>query len=357
MVAAQSLGGLRRTTRSGAAGIGAPLAVVLLAAVGILTWITVGRALDPVREMTASAADWSEHDLAQRFGARRVPMSSASSHRTSTRCWTAWPRACATSSDCRPSSRTSSVRRWRGSWPRSSSAAAQALGPPRIAATAYAVVSRSRRADERHPRDPDGRGPRRGAARLGRSEVGDVVLEHVAEGWAPALAERDVELEVRRSAAPMMAGVDARSSSGSCAPHRQRRAATRGRASCSSADARDGAIVLSVADHGPGVAAEQPRLRLRARVAWRAVNGHGGAGARPAAGAPPRPGRRRRRDADRARSGVGRGVPGAPPREASAGCPCARSSSARAAARRRGRAGRCRRGCGAAGGPVQVEIA
>ena len=39
----------------------------------MLTWITVGRALAPVREMTASAADWSEHDLAQRFGATPRP--------------------------------------------------------------------------------------------------------------------------------------------------------------------------------------------------------------------------------------------------------------------------------------------
>ena len=43
---------------------------------------------------------------------------------------------------------------------------------------------------------------------VGRSEVGRV-LDGVAEGWAPALAERDLELEVRHPPAPMMAGVDA----------------------------------------------------------------------------------------------------------------------------------------------------
>jgi len=71
-VAAQSLAAYDRTTDVALLGSLA-LAAVLLAAVAVLTWITVGRALDPVREMTASAADWSEHDLAQRFGATPRP--------------------------------------------------------------------------------------------------------------------------------------------------------------------------------------------------------------------------------------------------------------------------------------------
>src|SRR3954453_5465766 len=68
VVAAQSLTAYDRTTDLALLG-SVLLGLVLLAAVGALTWITVGRALDPVREMTASAADWSEGDLAQRFGA------------------------------------------------------------------------------------------------------------------------------------------------------------------------------------------------------------------------------------------------------------------------------------------------
>ena len=72
MVAAQSLAAYDRTTDLALLG-SVVLGLVLLAAVGVLTWITVGRALDPVREMTASAADWSEHDPAQRFGATPRP--------------------------------------------------------------------------------------------------------------------------------------------------------------------------------------------------------------------------------------------------------------------------------------------
>src|SRR3954463_7556416 len=72
VVAAQSLTAYDRTTDLALLG-SVVLGLVLLAAVGALTWITVGRALDPVREMTASAADWSERDLAQRFGATPRP--------------------------------------------------------------------------------------------------------------------------------------------------------------------------------------------------------------------------------------------------------------------------------------------
>jgi signal transduction histidine kinase len=45
------------------------LAGLLLAAVSGLTWLVVGRALSPVREMTRSAATWSAHGDARRFGA------------------------------------------------------------------------------------------------------------------------------------------------------------------------------------------------------------------------------------------------------------------------------------------------
>ncbi len=72
VVAAQSLAAYDRTTDLALLG-SAVLGLVLLGAVGVLTWITVGRALDPVREMTVSAADWSEHDPGRRFGATPRP--------------------------------------------------------------------------------------------------------------------------------------------------------------------------------------------------------------------------------------------------------------------------------------------
>ena len=136
-------GGLRPHDRPGAARHRCVLAVVLLAAVGVLTWITVGRALDPVREMTALGGRLERARSRPSASApRRVPTSSASWRAPSTRCWTAWPRACATSSACRPSSRTSCARRWRGSWPRSSCCSG-ASARPRIAATPTPSCRRS----------------------------------------------------------------------------------------------------------------------------------------------------------------------------------------------------------------------
>ena len=44
------------------------LSVVTLLALGVLAHVLVGRALRPVAQMTAQAAEWSEHDLDRRFG-------------------------------------------------------------------------------------------------------------------------------------------------------------------------------------------------------------------------------------------------------------------------------------------------
>jgi signal transduction histidine kinase len=72
VVAGLSLAGYDRTTDLALSG-SLLLAVVLLAAVAALTWIVVGRALSPVRDMTRSAASWSERGGAQRFGVTPRP--------------------------------------------------------------------------------------------------------------------------------------------------------------------------------------------------------------------------------------------------------------------------------------------
>lgn len=49
------------------------LALLTLAAMVAVTWAAVGRALDPVAEMTSQADRWGERDLDQRFGAAERP--------------------------------------------------------------------------------------------------------------------------------------------------------------------------------------------------------------------------------------------------------------------------------------------
>jgi two-component system heavy metal sensor histidine kinase CusS len=69
VVAGLSLAPYERTTNLALVGSLA-LALVLLGAVGAVTWVTIGRALAPVAEMTRSADEWSAHDLDRRFGSQ-----------------------------------------------------------------------------------------------------------------------------------------------------------------------------------------------------------------------------------------------------------------------------------------------
>ncbi len=71
-VAGLSLAAYDRTTDLALIGSLA-LAAVMLVAVATLTWVVVGRALSPVREMTRSAASWSELGGAERFGVTPRP--------------------------------------------------------------------------------------------------------------------------------------------------------------------------------------------------------------------------------------------------------------------------------------------
>lgn len=48
-------------------------AALVLLVVGLLMWVTIRRALQPVAEMTAQAAEWSERDLDHRFGDAQRP--------------------------------------------------------------------------------------------------------------------------------------------------------------------------------------------------------------------------------------------------------------------------------------------
>jgi signal transduction histidine kinase len=44
------------------------LGAIVLLALFVVSWLAIGRALQPVTEMTRSAAEWGDHDLGRRFG-------------------------------------------------------------------------------------------------------------------------------------------------------------------------------------------------------------------------------------------------------------------------------------------------
>jgi signal transduction histidine kinase len=72
VVAGQSLAAYDRTTDLALIGSLA-LGAVLLAAVLLLTSLMIGRALARVRDLTSSAAEWTEHDDPRRFGSAPRP--------------------------------------------------------------------------------------------------------------------------------------------------------------------------------------------------------------------------------------------------------------------------------------------
>lgn len=72
VVAATSLAAYDRTTRL-ALVASVLFALAMLLAVAGVSWLIVGAALSPVREMTEQAAEWSDRDLDRRFGAGDRP--------------------------------------------------------------------------------------------------------------------------------------------------------------------------------------------------------------------------------------------------------------------------------------------
>jgi signal transduction histidine kinase len=275
VVAAQSLAAYDSTTDK-LLGASLVLALLLLAAVGVLTWITVGRALDPVGEMTATAAKWSEHDPGRRFGAEDRPDELGELART----FDALLDRVAAS--LRHEQRLSAELSHELRTPLARIVAEIELlqrrdRSPQDRSDAYAVVARSAEqmsgiletlmAAARAEAEPH----------AGRSELGRV-LDQVADGWAPAVAEHHLALEVERPERPMTAGVDAEVVERIVAPlidNALRYARSRVVLSASS---QAGTIVLSVADDGPGVAADAGEQVFEPGVRAGEVNGHRGAG-------------------------------------------------------------------------------
>jgi signal transduction histidine kinase len=275
VVTAQSLSAYDRTTDLALIGSVA-LAGVLLAAVAILTWITVGRALDPVREMTASAADWSEHDLGQRFGATPRPDELGDLART----FDALLDRVAAS--LRHEQRLSAELSHELRTPLARIVAeiellARRERSPEDRSEGYALILRSAEQMSGILETLMAAARAEAQASPGRSDVGEV-LKRVADGWAPTLAERHVDLEVRAPAARTMAGVDADVVERIVAPLLDNAGRyARSRVSLS-ALGRPGAVVVSVADDGPGVpdGARDEVFEPGSRAG--AANGHGGAG-------------------------------------------------------------------------------
>jgi two-component system heavy metal sensor histidine kinase CusS len=277
VVTAEPLEAYERTRRVALFG-SLGLAAVLLTTVCVLTWVTVGRALDPVREMTRSAAAWGSSDIERRFGAAPRPDELGELARTF---------------DGLLDRLAASLRHEQ----RLSAELSHELRTPlaRIMAEvqllqrrersrndrqeALAVMARS--AEQMHGILEMLMAAARADAHLdrGRSELGET-LARIAGEWVAPPGARAVRVEARPSAGPLVAGVDEVVVERIVAPLLENAARHARSRVVLGADAQDGRVMVSVSDDGPGVPAEAREAIFEPGRTARgtALNGHAGAG-------------------------------------------------------------------------------
>lgn len=274
VVAGESLAAYDRTADLALVG-SLLLGALLLAAMGALSWMVVGRALTPVGEMTRTAADWSEHDPGRRFGAQRRSDELGALARTF---------------DGLLDRVAASIRNEQ----RLSAELSHELRTPlaRIVAEVELLQRRERPAPERKEalaavaRSAEQMSrileTLMAAARAdagldqGRVELGEA-LDRVAAEWEPALAESELELALERPVTPLVAGVEAEVVERILAPLLENaRRMARGRVVLSAGRGEEG-VSVTVADDGPGVPVEAISHLFEPGMTSGA-NGHAGAG-------------------------------------------------------------------------------
>ncbi len=276
VVTAASLEPNDRTTDLALVGTAA-LALLLLAAVAAVTWLTIGRALHPVTEMTRSAAAWSEHEPGRRFGAEPRPDELGELARTF---------------DALLDRVSAALRHEQ----RLSAELSHELRTPlaRILGEVELLQRRERSPEERRgAHDAIARSGEQmlrilevlmAAARAeaapagaGRSRLGQALAEATA-GAERTLGGRGVRLEVAPGAEDLTVGVDAEVVERVLAPlldnaGRHARAVVR-----IGAVRSDGRVLVRVADDGRGVPAEDTERVFEPGVRGATGDDHGGAG-------------------------------------------------------------------------------
>jgi signal transduction histidine kinase len=273
VVAGESLEAYDRTTDAALIGTVA-LAVLVLLAVGAVAWWTIGRALDPVRDMTRTAAQWSEHDADRRFGVAHRPDELGE---------------LAATFDALLDRLAASLRHEQ----RLSAELSHELRTPlaRILAEMDLLQRRERSGEERRAayevvtRSVDqmsrvlemlmaaARAESRGD--LGRGDLGEA-FEALAATWGAPLAERGVDLVL--TPGPRTVGVDAdvvERIVGPLLDNASRYARSRVTVEAVRAAGR---VQVSVRDDGPGLAADEAEDVFEPGVRGRQANGHPGAG-------------------------------------------------------------------------------
>jgi signal transduction histidine kinase len=252
------------------------LAVVLLAAVYLVTWLTIGRALHPVTDMTRSAADWSEHDLDRRFGPAERPDELGELART----FDALLDRVAAS--LRHEQRLSAELSHELRTPLSRIVAEMELlqrreRPLEARREAFAVITRSAEQMSRILETLMAAARVDAQLTRGRGDVAST-LDRLAATWRPVLAERSVQLAVEPFARPLPAGVDGDVVERIIAPIMENAARHARSRVVLTAHAEAGRIHVAVGDDGPGIPADRVEAIFEPGVRVDDGTGHAGAG-------------------------------------------------------------------------------
>jgi signal transduction histidine kinase len=273
VVASMSLAPYHRTTDL-ALLASIALAALLTAAVCGGTWITIGGALAPVHEMTASAAAWSEHDVGRRFGSEPRPGELGELART----FDGLLDRLAAS--LRHEQRLSAELSHELRTPLARIVAEVELlqrreRPPEDRRDAYAVIGRSARQMDRILETLMAAARAEAGRERGRSDLA-TTFGHVGAAWTASLGNRGVVLEIVPPEEPLTVGVDAELAERIIAPLLDNAIRYASSRVTISAARSGGRVAIVIADDGPGVPASTTELVFEP---GRQVGGNGHAGA------------------------------------------------------------------------------
>jgi signal transduction histidine kinase len=251
VVAARSLTAYDKTTDFALVGTIA-LAAVLLLALFAVSWMAIGRALQPVTEMTRTAAQWSESDIGRRFGPAPRPDELGELARTFDGLL---DRVAAS---LRHEQRLSAELSHELRTPLARILAEMELlrrreRSPQERERAHEVVVRSAEQMNRILETLLAAARAETQTAPGRSDV-SAALAILEETWAPTIADQGARLDVRLPDGPLPVGLDADVIERVMAPLIDN--ASRFAASTVTVDAErvNGHVELRVRDDGPGVA-------------------------------------------------------------------------------------------------------
>jgi signal transduction histidine kinase len=253
------------------------LAAVLLLVLLVMSWVTIGRALRPVAEMTRTAAHWGERAIGRRFGSEERPDELGELARTFDALLDR------VSASLRHEQRLSAELSHELRTPLARILAEMELlgrreRTPQERERAYEVVVRSAEQMNRILETLLAAARAETEVAPGRSDIA-AALANLREAWAPAVSDHGARLDVHMPGGPLPVGLDADIVERVLAPLLDN--ASRYASSIVSVDARrsNGHVEVRVHDDGPGVApGEEEAIFAPGARGDRQVDGHRGTG-------------------------------------------------------------------------------